>query len=635
MLALTLVFLTTAVSALTIISHPSSASSTRLGASEIRRYLYDARIVSARPSFSSSLPPNSSEDAVVICTVHEAALLLGPIMRDVESPPSTGGYSIAVPRAGLVAIVGSDAQHALYGAYSYLERLGLTFTSAGVTLPAPGASTQLSPGFSTVDTPVFTTRGLQPFHDFTEGPDWWGEDETKRVVESILSMKGNIIGFHTYPLIEPAVWVGLAADVVAGGNISASPYTYSTRWATTLEEHGSWGYNPVNTSSFGFGATQIFEHECFGHETVSGNAALCPSPKTPEDSAELFNRVGLYWKKTFAHASALGVQTVLGTEIPLSIPPSSSPSPTPPPAPLATLPLQVWYSSTRNDHFVTTTDCAECDNLYVFVGVTGWVYANNVSGSTPLCTYARSLPNGQIDNELTACDGPGFVRIEGYAPASGTSGTELLTQFISAASGHHWAANADWAANATAAGFAASGLIAQVFATGPPPPSPQNQNATIWYEGIFTRLEALLGANLTYYWGWTPEGWEWDKVSINDPKIQLAVADTRQMQSAWDAVQPSFKLASCGWTVGPLGARWYYDTVLPPSWTISSIDMDVGNTPIDPAYANITHRVEANKWAIPWAEGKALCSPLSLSSLVPSPQLPFPPAPFIDLPPSL
>jgi hypothetical protein len=30
-----------------------------------------------------------------------------------------------------------------------------------------------------------------------EGPDWWGEDEVKRVTEAILSMKGNLIGFHS------------------------------------------------------------------------------------------------------------------------------------------------------------------------------------------------------------------------------------------------------------------------------------------------------------------------------------------------------------------------------------------------------------------------------------------------------
>jgi hypothetical protein len=29
---------------------------------------------------------------------------------------------------------------------------------------------------------------------------------------------------------------------------------------------------------------------------------------------------------------------------------------------------------------------------------------------------------------------------------------------------------------------------------------------------------------------------------------------------------------------------------------------DVGNTPVDPAYANITHRTSDKKWAIPWLE---------------------------------
>ena len=44
-------------------------------------------------------------------------------------------------------------------------------------------------------------------------------------------------------------------------------------------------------------------------------------------------------------------------------------------------------------------------------------------------------------------------------------------------------------------------------------------------------------------------------------------------------------------------------TILPPHpHPFCSIDMDVGNTPVDPAYANITHRPPSNKWAIPWAE---------------------------------
>jgi hypothetical protein len=58
--------------------------------------------------------------------------------------------------------------------------------------------------------------------------------------------------------------------------------------------------------------------------------------------------------------------------------------------------------------------------------------------------------------------------------------------------------------------------------------------------------------------------------------------------------------ATCGWVVGPLPDRSVFDKVLPDEYSvISSIDMDVGNTPVDPAYINITRH---DKWAIPWME---------------------------------
>ena len=122
------------------------------------------------------------------------------------------------------------------------------------------------------------------------------------------------------------MWVGLKESVTPSGNVTDG---YSTRWATTLEEAGAWGYNPFPTGTMGYGAAAVYEHDCFGHPTVSGDPLLCPSPKTPADNVELFNRVGLLWKATFAHAKAIGVQTVLGTEIPLSMPPTPTPAPGP------------------------------------------------------------------------------------------------------------------------------------------------------------------------------------------------------------------------------------------------------------------------------------------------------------------
>lgn len=100
---------------------PNADSTTRLAAAEVSRYLKDAQI--------GSTPP-----IVVLATAVEAPQLV----QNFVAPSFKGGYSIASRGQGEVQIIGSDSQHVLYGCYSYLERLGFTFTSAGPTMPAPG-----------------------------------------------------------------------------------------------------------------------------------------------------------------------------------------------------------------------------------------------------------------------------------------------------------------------------------------------------------------------------------------------------------------------------------------------------------------------------------------------------------------
>lgn len=499
---------------------PQPAPALQLAAAELARYLHDARVTprGARARVVTGAVGGAQQlepvDLVVALSVDGAApgvaaATPGYTLSGIAAPFDGGG-------SARLLVAGSDAQHALYGAYALLERLGCTFTLAGATVP-PRAPDARGLAVALADapvraSPVFTARGLQPFHDFAEGPDWWGEDETKRVAEAVLSMKGNVLAFHTYPLVEPAVWVGLNSSILPGGNVTAES-AYPTRWATTLEVadgQTTWGYAPLNTSDMGYGAAQLYEHDCFGHETVSGDPTLCPLPATPADAAELFNRVGLFWQRVFKHSHALGIQNVLGTEMPLALPP------TPPPAPGSLVPLQLWYSAARDDHFVTASACPECEGLYAFVGTTGWVYTGSAPpGSVPLSTCAGALPNGQIDNVLVAgaCPpGHGLVRVEGFAPAPGTPGTEPLTQWLSAATGHHWAATSAWSANATAAGFAPAGVIAAVFSAGPP--IPPTGSAFDYYVGTLQRLQALLGDTLDVYWSWTPEAWEWNQVRV-------------------------------------------------------------------------------------------------------------------------
>jgi hypothetical protein len=43
------------------------------------------------------------------------------------------------------------------------------------------------PDVKEVGEPEFEIRGLQPFHDFPEGPDWWGAEEYKAIISQIRS----------------------------------------------------------------------------------------------------------------------------------------------------------------------------------------------------------------------------------------------------------------------------------------------------------------------------------------------------------------------------------------------------------------------------------------------------------------
>eukprot|EP00656_Telonema_subtile_P000400 TRINITY_DN10184_c0_g1_i4.p1 TRINITY_DN10184_c0_g1~~TRINITY_DN10184_c0_g1_i4.p1 ORF type:complete len:491 (+),score=118.53 TRINITY_DN10184_c0_g1_i4:185-1657(+) len=120
-----------------------------------------------------------------------------------------------------------------------------------------------------------------------------------------------------------------------------------------------------------------------------------------------------------------------------------------------------------------------------------------------------------------------------------------------------------------------------------------------YYEGIFTRLMKRM-PSLDWYWIWTPEAWEWGKMTSHDPVFTDAIDDLSAAMAAKDALGFKPKMATNGWVVGPLPDRSIFDQVLPSSWdAITSIDLNTGHSPVDPSYQNVTRHA---KWAIPWME---------------------------------
>ena len=157
----------------------------------------------------------------------------------------------AASGATVTLIVGAGEFGRLYGAYTAAEQLGVRFELTGDILPDPTQQGGLPlagvaelPLAHTDASPAFDYRGLQPFHDFPEGPDWWDTEHYKLILTQLSKMKMNFLGLHTYPYSatdaghstghnEPTVFVGTADDLEADGSVKVAS-AYPTSYANTM-----------------------------------------------------------------------------------------------------------------------------------------------------------------------------------------------------------------------------------------------------------------------------------------------------------------------------------------------------------------------------------------------------------------
>jgi hypothetical protein len=214
-----------------------------------------------------------------------------------------------------LTISGGDDLAVLYGAYRFAEILGVRFYLHGDVIPDTRIAFAL-PVLDETRQPLFEVRGIQPFHDFTEGPDWWTLDDYKSYAAQLAKLRMNFMGFHCYPEggvgPEPLVWIGLPQDVNEDGTVASS---YPSRYAST--SGGSWGYAPAKSSAFAAGASLLFPDDDHGSPITRGHR---PLPLTPDSCNDVFNRAGRFFREAFDFGRALGIRCSVGTETPLTIP---------------------------------------------------------------------------------------------------------------------------------------------------------------------------------------------------------------------------------------------------------------------------------------------------------------------------
>ncbi len=299
----------------------------RAAAKEIRRYLYLRTGGLARIREVDS-PSRARANAILVA--QKGAGWLSGLSDDgiIGRVAALGDQdyllkTLSLKRGSVTLVAGGSGPAVLYGAYRLAETFGVRFALEGDVVP-DFKSASITISVDETGHPLFQVRGIQPFHDFSEGPDWWDRENYKAVLSQLPKLRMNFFGLHTYPEnpsrapgatpnAEPTVWIGRAADFsVAGGRVLAS---YPSSYQNTAR--GNWGYEAKKTSDFHFGASLLFDRDEYGNDVMAGSA---PGPKTADDQNAVFNRAADVFRDGFSLARKLGVKTCVGTETALTIP---------------------------------------------------------------------------------------------------------------------------------------------------------------------------------------------------------------------------------------------------------------------------------------------------------------------------
>jgi hypothetical protein len=297
-------------SSLPVIVYGSQPSeSEQMAAKEMRRYLY------LRTGIVADIREAASEKEIPAYAI--------VLSTAADNLPGNESYRLKTEGKRLY-ITGASDIALLYGTYKFAEHLGIRFYLHGDVIPDRQLAAFTLPELDEVHTPLFATRGIQPFHDFPEGPDWWTLNEYKAILAQLPKMGMNFIGFHNYPHPEPMVWIGLKSEIDPAGNVKAA---YPARHFHTMEN--SWGYAAKSTSDYAFGAADWYPKDIYGPVYMDNRTATSyppgqwGTPATDEQtSIDLFNASGKFFGEAFTYARKMGVKVCLGTETPLGIPPS-------------------------------------------------------------------------------------------------------------------------------------------------------------------------------------------------------------------------------------------------------------------------------------------------------------------------
>jgi hypothetical protein len=219
----------------------------------------------------------------------------------------------------VLLICGGDDCGTLYGAYRFLEELGIHFYIHGDVIPDNKIILKF-PNLDITGEPQFDLRGIMPFLDFPENKNWWSPDDYKAIIAQLPKMGMNFIGSPPYSLKTSYNWV--KAKPIWGNNnkdfdtCNEKVKTICFDSLVNIKDR-AWNINPQKTSDFSFGASEIFDTEYLSNDYKKSFSTY---PSSDTENIYFLDNVNNILSKSYRFAKKLGMKSCSETEIPLTIP---------------------------------------------------------------------------------------------------------------------------------------------------------------------------------------------------------------------------------------------------------------------------------------------------------------------------
>jgi septum formation topological specificity factor MinE len=233
--------------------------------------------------------------AIIVGTVKSLSKFTGDFPKQVArlEKGSNEAFDLCIGAhkgAPTALILGNEPIGALYGAYTFLEKLGLGFYLGGDVFPGANVPLQVAE-MDEFWNPALPIRGSVIWINFLNSPMTWDLEDYKYFFDQMVKMKANLVSFPEYGY-------GLTDYAEGGKLVPGLPLA-------TSENYG-WGtVRGMKTAEFGFGTGEFFTGPAYGSK----------ASVEAKDDQDAIRRSQELFEQAVAYAQQRGIKVSLGFQL--------------------------------------------------------------------------------------------------------------------------------------------------------------------------------------------------------------------------------------------------------------------------------------------------------------------------------